>query len=58
MKKLATKIFVSMYESIRDKKTLTVCVGEIELLLKEFDENVEKRVLKLDDLGESETQQK
>lgn len=58
MKKLATKIFVSMHDSIRDNKPLTVCVGEIELLLKKFDENVKKCKCGLDENGESVTQQK
>ena len=58
MKKLATKIFVSMHDSIRDNKPLAVCVGEIELLLKEFDENVKKCKCGLDEKGESANQQK
>lgn len=57
MRKLATKIFVSMHDSIRDNKPLHVCVGEIELLLKEFDENVKKQVFEVDEIVDPVSQQ-
>lgn len=55
MKQLAAKIFTLVYKLIKENKPLEVCVGEIELLLREFDRNVGKDDLKLDESVEPES---
>ncbi len=52
----AILITITLHKSITENKPFEVCVGEVELLLKGFDNIVEKQHSSLDENGESVNQ--